>query len=321
MGGRIWVDSNPGKGSTFHFTARLKPGAGLPDRPTPVPVERLRGVSALVVDDSATNRRILDEILRSWEMRPTVLDSGTAALEELRRAAAADQAYPLVLIDALMPGMDGFALAEHIHREPNLAGAAVMMLTSVGHQADARRCRELGLACYLIKPIKPSELLAAIQEALATARPISPGQATSAKSSVPAGAGLRILLAEDNPVNQRVAARLLEKQGHAVTIASNGRKALDWLQRQRFDLVLLDVQMPEMDGLEVVAVVRQNEQGTARHLPVIALTAHAMRGDRERFLEAGMDGYLAKPIDVVELRETIAQLAPCIREWQQAAVA
>jgi PAS domain S-box-containing protein len=321
LGGRIWVESELGKGSTFHFTARLAAAQSMAGRAAPAEAGRLRGATALVVDDNATQRGILEETLRGWAMQTAGAADAAAALAELRRAAAAGTPYAVALIDSQMPATDGFALAEMVRREPGLATAVVMLLTSIGHQADARRCRELGLAHYVIKPPKLSELQAALLEALAASRPAGPrlDGMVAAPGGLEPAAGLRVLLAEDNPVNQRVASRLLEKQGHAVVLAANGKEALDRLGQERFDLVLMDVQMPEMDGLEAVTTLRQREAGTGRHLPVIALTAHAMRGDRERCLEAGMDAYLAKPIDAQELRGAIAQLTPHIRSYQEAA--
>ncbi len=312
MGGRIWVDSAVGKGSTFHFTARLGTPQTSRSRVFLVSADRLRGMHVLVVDDNATNRRILEEVLRSWGMVPTAVDGAAPALVELKRAAAAGEPYPLVLLDAMMPEVDGFTLAAQIRGNSDLAGAAIMMLTSLCHQADAGRCRELGMAAYLVKPVKHSDLLRAIQAALGASwarlpkRPAA--QASQLASSAHDCPRLRILLAEDNLVNQRVAVRLLENQGHTVVLARDGKEALAALKLQQIDLVLMDVQMPVMDGFEATALIRGQEQGTGRHLPVIALTAHAMKGDRERCLAAGMDGYLAKPIHAEDLRREIADL-------------
>jgi CheY-like chemotaxis protein len=264
----------------------------------------------LVVDDNAVNRQILEEVLASWGMRPACADGGEAALAELRRAAAAGEAYPLVLLDAQMPGLDGFAVAEQVRREPALAGATVMMLTSLGQHEDARRCRDLGLAAYLVKPVKQSDLFRAILAALgktqcsARAEPAPPRQAPAPEAAMSQGA--RILLVEDNAINQLVALRLLEKAGHAVVVAANGKEALTALEREEFDLALLDVQMPELDGLELAASVRSREKD-GRRLPLIALTAHAMKGDRERCLAAGMDAYLAKPIQADELLRAVGE--------------
>ena len=313
MGGRIWAESGEG-GSTFHFTARLAPSRGASPSTLSLSANGLIGLAVLVVDDNATNRRILEETLRSWGMRPTVVGGGAAALAELKRATEAGEVYPLVLLDAQMPEMDGFTLAAQIRRDPGLAESTVMMLTSLGHQADAGRCRELGLASYLVKPVKQSELLRAVLAALGASR----GRAAAVKRRSSAGAAttalapttgrLRILLAEDNAVNRKVAVRLLEKQGHSVAVACDGRQAVDALARERFDLALLDVQMPELDGFEVAAAVRAREEGTGRRLPLVALTAHAMQGDRERCLDAGMDGYVSKPIQMDQLTQVMADV-------------
>jgi two-component system, sensor histidine kinase and response regulator len=315
MGGRIWAESEPGCGSTFHFTARLAPSRAASPSVSSLSAPQLRGLTALVVDDNATNRRILEETMRAWGMRPTTVDGGAAALAELKRATAAGDPYPLVLLDAQMPEMDGFTLAEQIKREPDLAESTLMMLTSLGHQADAGRCRELGLANYLVKPVKQSELLRAVLASLGAARP---GTASPVKHSRRAGGAttalapttgrLRILLAEDNAVNRLVAVRLLEKQGHSVDVACDGRQAVDALARGKFDLALLDVQMPELDGFEVAAAVRAQEEGTGQRLPLVALTAHAMQGDRERCLAAGMDGYVTKPIQMERLTQVMADV-------------
>jgi signal transduction histidine kinase/CheY-like chemotaxis protein/HPt (histidine-containing phosphotransfer) domain-containing protein len=303
MGGRVWAVSTVGVGSTFHFTVKLAPARGpLPQSSLPAQAA-LRGTAALVVDDNATNRRILEELLRGWGMRPAAADGARAALAELRRAAAEGEPYPLVLVDAVMPEVDGFMLIEQIRREPDLAGPAIMMLTSCGQPADAGRCRALGLSAYLVKPVKQSELLQAIRAALSGTEGRSGEPAPRPREGTPAP--LRVLVAEDNYVNQRLARRLLERLGHTVVVASNGVEALAALDRHAIDVVLMDVQMPEMDGLEAAARIRRREEGTGRHLPIIALTAHAMKGDRERCLDAGMDDYVPKPIQVERLQEAL----------------
>jgi signal transduction histidine kinase/DNA-binding response OmpR family regulator/HPt (histidine-containing phosphotransfer) domain-containing protein len=316
MGGRIWVESRPGEGSRFSFTARLgRSGNGSRPRRPREPAG-VRDLPVLVVDDNATNRRILEEVLRRWGMAPVAAAGGRAALAELHRAAAAGQPFRLVLLDAMMPEMDGFTLAEQIGRHPELAGAVIMMLSSSDHPGDPERCRRLGLARYLTKPVKQSELLDAILDALphqdAGATPAAPaaGPAPPAPGSERPRPGWRVLLAEDNAVNQKLAVRLLEKQGHAVVVAATGQEVLAQLERQRFDVVLMDVQMPGMDGLEATAAIRARENTSGGHLPVIAMTAHAMKGDRERCLAAGMDDYVSKPVQARELFEVMARVVP-----------
>jgi PAS domain S-box-containing protein len=322
MGGRLGVESTPGQGSTFHFDVYFECASTTPSQMFVRRPANLQGLAVLIVDDNATNRRVLDELLRHWQMRPTAVDSGAAALQELHRAAAAGEPYPLLLVDAMMPEMDGFTLVEQLRREPDLAGATVMMLTSADRQGDATRCRQLGMAAYLIKPIKFTELRSAIEAVLPTVVPDH-----AAGSTVPVangrGAGangqtvwrLQILVAEDNVVNQRVVLRMLEKLGHMVTLVGNGREALAAVTRTRFDLVLMDVQMPEMDGLEATRALREQEAAGGGHLRVVAMTAHAMKGDRERCLAAGMDDYLAKPLhqeDLVRVLASGAVAAPAV---------
>ena len=304
MGGSIEVASEVGKGSTFSFTAWL----GIPDEapPPPVPVGRLAGMRVLGVDDNATNRRILEEVLGGWQMRATLVGDAPAALTELRRAADAGQPYALVLLDAHMPEMDGFMLARQIQETPTLVGTLLVMLTSAGQPEDVARCRELGIGAYLLKPLKQSDLLATLLASVACARDVAKG----CELARPATARrlLRVLLAEDNVVNQKLGVRLLEKQGHAVVVAGNGKEALQALQGDHFDVVLMDVQMPEMDGIEATAQIRRQEGPTGRRLPILAMTAHAMKGDRERCLAAGMDGYIAKPIQPSELYDAIERV-------------
>jgi signal transduction histidine kinase/CheY-like chemotaxis protein len=308
MGGAIGVDSVVGQGSTFHFVGRF----GLQPNPTEAgPPPDLEGVAALIVDDNATNRRILEEMLRSWRLAPVAVDGGRAALAELQRAGQAGAPYLLVLLDAMMPEMDGFTLAEEIRRRPDLAGVVIMMLSSADRAEDAARCRRLGLARYLLKPIKQSDLLQAIVRALPRqAQPMDLTEVEPEKAPANISRPLRILLAEDNAVNQLLAVRVLEQAGHTVTVAGNGREALACWQREPFDLILMDVQMPEMGGFEATACIRGGEQASGRHTPIIAMTAHAMKGDRERCLEAGMDGYVAKPIRRRELFQAFADLVP-----------
>jgi PAS domain S-box-containing protein len=303
MGGRVWVESEPGVGSTFHFTARF----GLAERPAERPrlVEDLEGLPVLVVDDNATNRRILEEMLSNWRMRPTVVANGPAALAELERAWAAQAPYPLLLMDALMPEMDGYTLAGLVKQHPCLGDTTILMLSSA--EGSAARARELAIAACLMKPVKQSELFDAICGALgASAGP----EALPAEVPAAPRRRLRILLAEDNAVNQKLMGRLLEKWGHQVTIAVNGREALEALERESFELVLMDVQMPEIGGFEATAAIRAREAQTGGHVPVIAMTAHAMKGDRERCLAAGMDDYLPKPIQAPELLDVIERTVP-----------
>jgi signal transduction histidine kinase/DNA-binding response OmpR family regulator len=309
MGGRIWVESEEGGGSIFQFTARF----GLSTEPARRPAlggADLRGLPVLVVDDNATNRRILREVLAAWGMRPREADGGEAALAALKEAAAVGEPFALVLLDGHMPGMDGFGLAEQVRRLPQLVGVALVMLTSAGHPTDVERCRRLEIGAYLMKPVKQSELLATVLTALS--RPVARAEVAPAPllPAQPLPRPLHILLAEDNAVNQRLAVRLLEKQGHTIVVANNGGEALAALERQPFDLVLMDVQMPEMDGFEATAHIRARESGGGRRQPIIAMTAHALKGDRERCLEAGMDGYVSKPIQPHELNEAIRRVAP-----------
>jgi two-component system, sensor histidine kinase and response regulator len=308
MGGTIHVESEPGKGSAFHFNGHFGKAVGQGAQAPSGSPASLRGLPVLVVDDNATNRRVLCGLLRLWGARPTAVESGPAALAEIRQAAAAGETYPLLLIDAMMPEMDGFALVEQLRSEPATAPSTIMMLTSADRQSDSARCRQLGLSGYLVKPVKADELQIAILAALAGAsmanRLSRPAATDTAPREKPAGGSnraLRILLAEDNLVNQRVALHLLMKAGHATLAVVNGREAVESLEREAFDLVLMDVQMPEMDGLEATRAIRAAEQKTGRHIPIVAMTAHAMKGDRERCLQAGMDDYLSKPVQKAEL--------------------
>jgi CheY-like chemotaxis protein/HPt (histidine-containing phosphotransfer) domain-containing protein len=253
---------------------------------------------------------MLEEMLTNWQMRPTVVPSGTSALSLLQRASAAGQPFPLMLLDAVMPGMDGFELAELIKHQPQFGGMRIMMLVSAGQRGDAARCRELGIAAYLTKPIKQSDLLDAILTMTSPRKRLESRPSLLTRHSLREERHLRILLAEDNLVNQKLALRLLEKQGHEVAVAGNGLEALAALERQTFDLVLMDVQMPKMSGLEATAAIRQREQVTGAHLPIIALTANAMKGDRENCLAAGMDDYIPKPIQFAELFSAIERVLP-----------
>ena len=310
MGGQIGVHSLPGQGSTFTFTARFHRGSTMPGQQTPKPPVSLENLPVLIVDDNATNRQILLEILSNWRMRPEAVNSAGAAMIALEEARQAGRPFALVLLDAHMPEMDGFMLAEKIRQSPEFAGATVMMLTSGGQMGDVARCRELGIAAYLMKPITQSDLFDSVVTALrlAFAGPGKPGlSAGDRKTARP----LRVLLAEDNPVNQTLALRLLEKWGHHLVVANNGREALAHLDRQPFDVVLMDVQMPEMSGIEATIHIRRKEQTQqSGHVPIIAMTAHAMKGDRERCLEAGMDDYLAKPIQADDLFRVLEAITP-----------
>ena len=310
MGGRVWLESEVGRGSQFHFTVRMNASQEKAKPRVIIPAGELRDVRVLIVDDNATNRRILRELLTRYKMRTCDVEGGEQALVELLAASVAVDPYELILTDMHMPNMDGFGLVEKIRNTPGLSTAAIMMLTSAGYREDVERCRKLEITSYLLKPVQKAELLAAILKVLGrehlSAQPIAPPRhtATSADRS------LHILLAEDNRINQTVACRMLEKMGHSIVVVNNGNEALSILAQRSFDLVLMDVQMPEMDGLTATKKLRDIEAMGLLRMPIIAMTALAMNGDRERCLDAGMDGYISKPINSQELASAIAAVIP-----------
>jgi signal transduction histidine kinase/DNA-binding response OmpR family regulator len=314
MRGRIWVESEIGRGSAFHVTARFGMQKSSPPRRDADLRETLRDLRVLVVDDNATNRRILDEVLRQWHVRPTLVSDGQAALAAIRQAHAQQSPYRLVLLDGQMPNMDGFVLAEQIKKDALIAGPTLMMLSSAGHLSHSERCRLAGITSYLVKPIKQAELLEGILAALnprddSAAGAVDP-TSSGAAEAVSLARQLRILLAEDNVVNQRLGVAILEKRGHVVTVVDNGRKALAASRTERFDIILMDVQMPDMDGLQATAAIREREKKSGIHVPIIALTARAITADRERCLAAGMDEYVTKPFRPQDLIATIERLIP-----------
>jgi signal transduction histidine kinase/DNA-binding response OmpR family regulator len=299
MGGRIWLESELGAGSTFHFTARL--GRWQPEGDIhPV---NLDGASVLVVDDNATNRRILEEVLRYWGMVPVMASSGPEALFLVERAAEAGNRFVIALLDVQMPGMSGYEVAERLRGVWGPELTPIVLLSSSGDQLGEARRREIGIARCLVKPVKQSSLLETIEYVLGRA----PSAAEPATVSVPVvdSAPLRILLAEDNVVNQRLVSKLLERRGHTVSVAANGRLAIQALSRDRYDLILMDVQMPDLDGFEATAIIRDKERTSGERIPIVALTANAMKGDSERCLNAGMDAYLSKPIRANELFQVV----------------
>jgi two-component system, sensor histidine kinase and response regulator len=308
MGGRMWVESEVGRGSTFHFTASFGRPQAAAIAPVPHQPRALDGLRVLVVDDNATNRRILEEMLASWHMKPRAVSDAASAMAMLRETAPTGNRFHVVLSDCQMPNVDGFTLARQIKHDQGLRQIPVVLLTSVGRTGDPERCRRIGIDAYLTKPVKHSDLLDTLASLVGVSTRQKRAGPTAHRAARAPRRPLRILVAEDNPVNRKLVTTLLRKRGHTVKAVENGREAVASTERggpRGFDVVVMDLQMPEMGGLEATQAIRALERPTARRLPIVALTAHAMQGDRARCLEAGMDGYLSKPIDVDELIATV----------------
>jgi len=310
MGGQLWVKSEIGNGSTFGFSARFKTQADDGNRTTKTKVQ-LRGLRALVVDDNAANRKLLEINLTDWGMLVTSVQSGELALGALRQAAAAGTPFSLMLLDHQMPGMDGFTVAEYVKADPQLSEVRIIMQTSTAQHGSARRIRDLQLSGYLIKPISQLALLTAVNQAIENTPPSSrveepPDRSKEEIRERP----LRILIADDNEINRRLALKLLENRGHRVTPATDGIQAVAMFERELFDLILMDVQMPTMNGLQATAAIREIEKSLHTRIPIIAMTARAIKGDREECMRAGMDGYVSKPINQADLFKAIRELVP-----------
>src|ERR1035438_8099938 len=321
MGGRIWVESGAGgRGSIFHFTVRSGFQEGAVWKPALAPVDGLRGLPVLIVDDNATNRYVLAKMVARWGMRPVAVESGAEVLRLLAHGNADGDPIRLVLLDGLMPGMDGFEAARQMRRLPQPA-PPIIMLRSIGNEDDALRCRDAGIAAWLVKPVQAAELLDRIRIVIDAPSPRTPPSETTEPHIPAQGSPLRVLVAEDNHVNRTVAHRLLSKRGHSVRVAVNGRDALAAFDEEALDLILMDVEMPELDGFETTRLIRKREYTSGAHVPIVAMTAHAMKGDEEKCLAAGMDAYVSKPINPATLfevigtvtREPLALLSPLAR--------
>ncbi|MBV9302722.1 MAG: response regulator [Acidobacteriaceae bacterium] len=303
MDGRMWLESEPGIGSTFHFTTKLRVQDSPTARPALIQPEELRNVHVLIVDDNFTNRRLLEGMLTRWGMRATAVESGRAGLQALQVAKSTGHPFPLVLLDGHMPEMDGFMMAEIMREDGSMSETEIMMLTSAGNVGDGARCRELGISAYLVKPVRQRELIESLCSVINRTR--RPDRLITRHTLREDRKRRRILLAEDNPVNQKVAVKLLQQRGYDIAVAEDGQAAIDALETSSFDLVLMDVQMPNMDGFKATAAIRKKEQLTGGHIPIVAMTANAMKGDQEQCLAAGMDAYVSKPIRAAELDATI----------------
>jgi len=304
MDGHIEVQSEVDKGSTFRVSLKMGVASIASAEVAQAMQGELMNMPVLLVDDNATNRHIIEGIVRSWGIDVTSADNAPEALELMRRRSAEGRSFRMLLTDCNMPGMDGFELAEKVKQDPDLVSVVIMMLTSSGQRGDAAHCRQLGISAYLVKPIRKSELLATMLAALGRASDKKPELVTRHLLREQYGK-MRILVVEDNAVNQMLSVRVLEKLGQDPAVANNGREALDVLEKQQFDLVLMDVEMPEMNGLDATRAIREKEKITGEHLPVVAMTAHAMRGDREICMEAGMDYYITKPVKFAEVEAVL----------------
>jgi PAS domain S-box-containing protein len=308
MGGRIWLASRINQGTTFHFTVTCGLQRETTEQQLLRPEIDLAGIRALVVDDNDINRRMLRDVLNNWGVATVEVDSARAAIDAIEAANRDKKPFSLALIDYMMPEMDGIQLIERINQDHSLTMEKILLLTSGAGPVASRRAAHLGVSAFLLKPIKQSQLLSAMTAALRKESLVPPDAAASGVGpSVEPGRGLRVLLAEDNVINQRLVVRLLEKAGHSVIVTPNGRKALEALESGRFDLIIMDIQMPEMSGFEATRLIREKEKHTGEHIPIVALTAHAMKGDREKCLEAGMDAYLTKPVRREDLFETVSR--------------
>lgn len=309
MGGQIWVESEENKGTKFHFIISFELQKNPVTKWNRLNLSSLADMRVLVVDDNYSNRKILFDILKGWKMRPTLTADGFEALKAIKEAKMRNESYPLILLDGQMPEMDGFQLAENIKSENNGTNPAIIMLTSAGQRGDARRCRELGISAYLMKPVKHFDLLETISETLSTREREEDNPELITRYTIEEKRSkMKILLVEDNSVNRKFITSLLKKRGYIILEAFNGREAVEAFNSEELDLILMDIQMPEMDGVEATGAIRKIEEGTGSHIPIIAMTAHAMKGDRERFLQEGMDGYISKPVQVNELLNTINEI-------------
>jgi two-component system, sensor histidine kinase and response regulator len=304
MGGDVLLESSPGMGSTFHFTVGLKVDAGVKDGGELL-VEDLRGLRVLVIDDNDTTRSVLLKTLQHWQVLCEGADSGAAGLARMQDASSLGRPFGVLVLDAGMPDMDGFEMVERLRANPGLNSAVVIMLPLAGQSANQARCVELGIKACLSKPVEPGELLRSIRQATQNVPEIPIPTNDTAGSSL--ARSLRILLAEDNPINQKVASKMLEKMGHQVTLAANGIEVIDKWREGEFDVIFMDVQMPEMDGLYATRLIRERERANRNRTPIVAMTAHTMSGDRERCVQAGMDDYISKPVSRKSLEEAIAR--------------
>lgn len=309
MEGRMWVDSTPGEGSHFHFTVRFEKVEPLHPHIAALAIRPLEGIRALVVDDNATNLRIVSDLLKRWNMRPLLARTTQEALARFEEAQRAGDPCRVVLAKVGVQGSQDLSLAERIRELPSGATTSILFMTSAGYRHDPARTRALSIDAYLLKPVRAAELRDALLRSLGSTASGTAKPAQPAKDATTKGASLRILLAEDNLVNQMLMERLLHKRGHEVVIADTGHAVLAAWEAHTFDLILMDVQMPELDGFETTAEIRRRESASSSHVPIVALTAHAMSGDRERCLAAGMDAYLTKPIDPKVLDATLERFA------------